>query len=66
MPATNGLGKVVCLSTCRHDTRREGNRKSYGDWTNFMIAYGYKPYDLDQVDEAYSLLKQLAIDDENE
>ncbi|KAH1280456.1 hypothetical protein KXV70_001789 [Aspergillus fumigatus] len=38
--------------------------QSYGGWTQFMICFGLKPYELDDVDEAKSLVASLAADDD--
>ncbi|KAJ6103131.1 hypothetical protein N7486_005558 [Penicillium sp. IBT 16267x] len=40
--------------------------KSYGGWTQFMLSYQLKPYDLDDVEEAMSILQALANDSDNE
>jgi hypothetical protein len=37
--------------------------KSYGGWTQFMISFGLKPYELDDIDEAKSIVASLAADD---
>lgn len=38
--------------------------KSYGGWTGFCHSYGYKPYDLEENEEAAQLLRQLAQEEE--
>ncbi|KAG2019244.1 hypothetical protein GB937_005157 [Aspergillus fischeri] len=37
--------------------------KSYGGWTQFMISFGLKPYELDDIYEAKSIVASLATDD---
>ncbi|GIK01928.1 hypothetical protein Aspvir_005969 [Aspergillus viridinutans] len=37
--------------------------KSYGGWTQFMISFGLKPYELDDIDEAKSIVSSLAAED---
>ncbi|KAM5352698.1 hypothetical protein ACJ41O_005420 [Fusarium nematophilum] len=39
-------------------------RNAYGGWTNFMLSMGLKPYDLDDIDEAYSIISAIAREDE--
>ncbi|KAL6853094.1 hypothetical protein ACO1O0_007647 [Amphichorda felina] len=37
--------------------------KSYGGWTNFMICFGLKPYELDDIDEAKQIVATFAAKD---
>ncbi|KAJ5915857.1 hypothetical protein N7454_010998 [Penicillium verhagenii] len=34
--------------------------KSYGGWTQFMLSYGLKPHDLEDIEEAKAILEGLA------
>nr|XP_019012814.1 uncharacterized protein I206_02310 [Kwoniella pini CBS 10737]OCF51595.1 hypothetical protein I206_02310 [Kwoniella pini CBS 10737] len=40
--------------------------KSYGGWTNFMHCFGLKPWEFDDIDEALSIVKQLARNDDKQ
>jgi len=39
--------------------------KSYGGWTNFMLSFGLKPYNDDDLEEAKTILAAFASDDTN-
>lgn len=38
--------------------------RSYGTWTDFMIAYGLKPYNLDDVQEGKLILEGMVAHNE--
>ncbi|WVW84731.1 hypothetical protein I302_106766 [Kwoniella bestiolae CBS 10118] len=60
MPSTDGLQPPL------KPAERE-IVKSYGGWTNFTASYGLKPWEMDQNDEAHTIVKTLAkMDRENE
>ncbi|CAK7224830.1 hypothetical protein SCUCBS95973_005653 [Sporothrix curviconia] len=40
--------------------------KSYGGWTQFMISYGLKPYELEDIDEAKQIVSAMASNDKDE
>lgn len=40
--------------------------KSYGDWTSFMQAYGLKPWDEDDIQEAHAIVQTMAREDERQ
>lgn len=40
--------------------------KSFGSWSDFMISYGLKPHDTDDIEEAHSIVKSMAAMDEPE
>lgn len=40
--------------------------KSYGGWTQFMICFGLKPWEFDDVDEGKQILAAFVADDEDE
>lgn len=40
--------------------------KSYGDWTCFMQAYGLKPWDEDDIQEAHAIVQTMAREDERQ
>ncbi|KAM0750232.1 hypothetical protein T439DRAFT_326182 [Meredithblackwellia eburnea MCA 4105] len=57
MPATDALAPPM--------TPKEREIvKSYGGWTNFMHSFGLKPFELDDVKEATSILKTFAAADD--
>lgn len=37
--------------------------KSYGDWTNFCLAFGLKPYNPDENEEALQIVRTMARED---
>lgn len=37
--------------------------KSYGGWTQFMICFGLKPWDLDDTDQGKRILESFVQDD---
>ncbi|OQD67230.1 hypothetical protein PENDEC_c041G04586 [Penicillium decumbens] len=39
--------------------------KSYGGWTNFMLSFGLKPYNDDDLEEAKTILAAFASEDTN-
>ncbi|KAG9250588.1 uncharacterized protein F5Z01DRAFT_665931 [Emericellopsis atlantica] len=53
MPSTDGLQPPL------QPAERE-IVKSYGGWSSFMHAYGLKPHDLDDIDTAHNIVKQMA------
>lgn len=74
MPATDALRKSALYhpkQTAKYLTRAEPPLtprereivKAYGGWTRFMISFGLKPYDLEDIDEAKSIVKAFAADD---
>ncbi|KAL1413758.1 hypothetical protein Q8F55_001540 [Vanrija albida] len=38
--------------------------KSYGGWTAFCTAYGLKPWNSDENDEARRIVQQMALSDD--
>ncbi|KAJ5092833.1 hypothetical protein N7456_008694 [Penicillium angulare] len=59
MPATDGLQPSLTPA-------ERAIVKSYGSWTEFMQSYGLKPYDLDDIEEAKSIVQALASNDDDE
>ncbi|KAI8593680.1 hypothetical protein BDZ88DRAFT_403379 [Geranomyces variabilis] len=56
MPATDGLQPPLTPA------EREVV-KSYGGWTNFMQAYGLKPWESDDIAEAHAIVQQMVAND---
>ncbi|KAJ3182987.1 hypothetical protein HDU87_007409 [Geranomyces variabilis] len=56
MPATDGLQPPLTPA-------ERQVVKSYGGWTSFMQAYGLKPWDSDDIEDAYRIVQQMAADD---
>jgi hypothetical protein len=76
MPATDALGKK-CLdpreqlppNTATAPPLAPAEReivKSYGGWTQFMHAFGLKPWDLEDIDEAKHILVSFTTPDDEE
>lgn len=40
--------------------------KSYGGWTQFMISFGLKPWEFDDIDEGKRILEAFVSEDEEE
>ncbi|KAL4937979.1 hypothetical protein BDV06DRAFT_201937 [Aspergillus oleicola] len=40
--------------------------KSYGGWTNFMIAFGLKPWNKDDAEEGVQIARTFAAPDQDE
>ncbi|KAI9370636.1 hypothetical protein BJX61DRAFT_544432 [Aspergillus egyptiacus] len=40
--------------------------KAYGGWTQFMLSFGLKPYEQDDIDEAKQIAASFASDPEGE
>src|SRR4051794_9039566 len=47
----------------QRDRRSEIIRSSWGTWENFMLSYGLKPYNWDDVEEANAILDAFMKDD---
>ncbi|TXT15519.1 hypothetical protein VHUM_00022 [Vanrija humicola] len=58
MPASDGLPESQ-LSPAEREVV-----KSYGGWTAFCTAYGLKPWNSDDNDEAKAIVQQMAANDD--
>ncbi|WOO76469.1 uncharacterized protein LOC62_01G000090 [Vanrija pseudolonga] len=59
MPASDGLQPQL-------SAEERAIVKSYGGWTAFCIAFGLKPWNSDENDEAKAIVQQLARNDDDE
>ena len=75
MPATEGLRELALHTHLNEVSRLMPTTEPplqpaeravvnlYGSWTQFMLTYGLKPYDMDDVKTAHNIVKQMAAND---